>query len=77
MTKVTDKTVFDRCYGSTQFACQLLEAAVDLDGAHRPMNPDQVKTIRNTLREAYCAAQELKVRAGLATKTKLNNKVTK
>ena len=56
--RVSNAELFSRCYASTnRVADELAPLATAGD-----LTLDQIKRIRNLLREAYCSAQELKQR---------------
>ncbi len=65
--RVTERELFDRCYGAAHTATDLLERMADglpaaVTDAPLQVPAEQLKQVRDTLREAYCAVQELKTR---------------
>lgn len=60
---MTNRELFNACYATTQIAGERLETlAGDLPALEVALTPAKVKEVRDLLREAYCAAQELKTR---------------
>lgn len=60
--KVTDRELFDRCYASTHRAADELSELHATRHRDDQVPPEKLKLLRDTLREAYCAVQELKSR---------------
>lgn len=64
--KTTNAELFHRCYASGHMAADQLTALASQAGCLYTVA--EVTKLRNTLREAYCAAQELKTRIKKGTK---------
>ena len=63
--RVTERELFDRCYGAAHTATDLLQRmaeAAETGGLKLETGDVRLKQVRDTLREAYCAVQELKTR---------------
>lgn len=61
--RVTNLELFNRCDAAANEAADKLTMIGDgLRERHEPLTVEQMTKLRNLLREAYCAAQELKTR---------------
>ena len=64
--RITDRELFNRVYANTHIAADVLSGLADTLPDDKSLPPelpaDQLTELRNTLRSAFCAVQELRTR---------------